>query len=35
MAGLKNEPSPDEIAKIFIDNEMRIVGPPLKIEQAG
>jgi quercetin dioxygenase-like cupin family protein len=32
MAGLKNEPTSDEIAKIFIENEMRIVGPPLKIE---
>jgi quercetin dioxygenase-like cupin family protein len=32
MASLKNEPAPDEIAKIFIDNEMRIVGPPLDIE---
>jgi quercetin dioxygenase-like cupin family protein len=31
MANLKNEPSTEEIAKIFIDNEMRVVGPPLKI----
>jgi quercetin dioxygenase-like cupin family protein len=32
MAGLKTEPSAEEIAKIFIENEMRVVGPPLKIE---
>jgi quercetin dioxygenase-like cupin family protein len=32
MAGLKNEPTSDEIAKIFMENEMRVVGPPLKIE---
>ena len=32
MAGLKNEPTPDEIAKIFLENEMRVVGPSLKIE---
>lgn len=32
MAGLKNEPTSEEIAKIFIENEMQVVGPPLKIE---
>jgi quercetin dioxygenase-like cupin family protein len=32
MAGLKTEPSSEEIAKIFIENEMMVVGPPLKIE---
>jgi quercetin dioxygenase-like cupin family protein len=32
MAGLKTDPSSEEIAKIFIENEMRVVGPPLKIE---
>jgi quercetin dioxygenase-like cupin family protein len=32
MAGLKNEPASEEIAKIFIENEMQVVGPPLKIE---
>jgi quercetin dioxygenase-like cupin family protein len=32
MAGLKNEPTSEEIAKIFTENEMQIVGPPLKIE---
>jgi quercetin dioxygenase-like cupin family protein len=31
MAGLKDEPSAEQIAQIFIDNEMKIVGPPLKI----
>jgi quercetin dioxygenase-like cupin family protein len=31
MAGLKDEPSDEEIAKIFAENEMQIVGPPLKI----
>jgi len=31
MAGLKTEPSSEEIAKIFIENEMQVVGPPLKI----
>jgi len=31
MAALKDEPTADEIAKIFADNEMQIVGPPLKI----
>lgn len=31
MAGLKNEPTSEEIAKIFAENEMQIVGPPLKI----
>jgi quercetin dioxygenase-like cupin family protein len=32
MAALKNEPTSEEIAKIFTDNEMQVVGPPLKIE---
>jgi quercetin dioxygenase-like cupin family protein len=31
MAGLKDEPTPEAIAKIFSDNDMKIVGPPLKI----
>jgi quercetin dioxygenase-like cupin family protein len=31
MAGLKEEPTPEQIAKIFVDNEMQVVGPPLKI----
>ena len=32
MAGLKNEPTAEENSKIFTENEMQIVGPPLKIE---
>ncbi len=31
MAALDHEPTAVEIAKIFADNEMQIVGPPLKI----
>jgi quercetin dioxygenase-like cupin family protein len=31
MAALKNEPTIEEIAKIFAENEMQVVGPPLKI----
>lgn len=32
MAGLKHEPSQQEIKKIFSDNDMQVVGPPLKID---
>ena len=32
MAALKSQPGAKEIAKIFSDNEMEIVGPPLNIE---
>ncbi len=32
MAALDHEPAKEEMAKIFADNEMQIVGPPLKIE---
>lgn len=32
MSGLDHEPIPKEIDHIFLDNEMRVVGPPLKIE---
>jgi quercetin dioxygenase-like cupin family protein len=32
MSSLKTEPSSEEIAKIFIENDMQVVGPPLKIE---
>jgi quercetin dioxygenase-like cupin family protein len=32
MAALDHQPSQQEIARIFSDNEMQIVGPPLKIE---
>jgi len=31
MAGLKDEPLAEEIARIFAENEMQVVGPPLKI----
>ncbi len=32
MAALDHEPSQQEIAKIFADNDMQVVGPPLKID---
>lgn len=32
MSGLDHEPSPKEVAQIFADNEMQVVGPPLKLE---
>ncbi len=32
VAALDHEPTKEEMAKIFEDNEMSIVGPPLKIE---
>lgn len=32
MAALNHEPSQQEIANIFIENEMQVVGPPLKID---
>lgn len=32
MAALDHEPSPQEITKIFSDNDMQVVGPPLKID---
>ena len=31
MAGLSKEPTAEEISKIFAENDMKIVGPPLKI----
>lgn len=31
MADLKDEPTAEEIAKVFADNGMQIVGPPLKV----
>jgi len=31
MATLDHEPTNEEMAKLFIDNEMKLVGPPLKI----
>lgn len=32
MAALDHEPTPEEIAKVFAENDMQVVGPPLKIE---
>lgn len=32
IAALDHEPSPQEIAKIFSDNDMQVLGPPLKID---
>jgi quercetin dioxygenase-like cupin family protein len=32
MAALNHEPNQQEIAKIFADNDMQVVGPPLKID---
>jgi quercetin dioxygenase-like cupin family protein len=32
VAALEKEPTPKEMAQIFADNEMEVVGPPLKIE---
>lgn len=31
VSKLNHEPSPAEMAKIFEDNDMKVVGPPLKI----
>lgn len=32
MAALDHQPSQQEIAKIFADNDMQVVGPPLKVD---
>ena len=32
MAAFKTEPTPQEVAQIFAAHEMKIVGPPLKVE---
>ncbi len=32
MAALKKEPTKDQIAKIFADNDMEVVGPPLVVD---
>jgi quercetin dioxygenase-like cupin family protein len=32
VAALKHEPTAEEMKQIFADNEMQVVGPPLKIE---
>ena len=33
MAALDHEPTKNELEKIFADNDMQVVGPPLKIEK--
>ena len=32
IAALDHEPSQEELARIFFDNDMKIVGPPLPLE---
>lgn len=32
MAALDHEPTPAEVAQLFLDNDMQVVGPPLKVE---
>lgn len=32
VAGLKHEPTPQEMKQLFADNEMQVLGPPLKTE---
>ncbi|WP_295122476.1 cupin domain-containing protein [uncultured Chitinophaga sp.] len=32
MAGMDHEPSREEVARAFADNEMQVVGPPLTLE---
>jgi hypothetical protein len=32
MESMEKEPTAEEIAKVFEDNDMKIVGPPLKLE---
>ncbi len=32
MAALEKEPTKEEIAKIFADHDMQVVGPPLKVD---
>ncbi|HEX9958764.1 MAG TPA: cupin domain-containing protein [Fibrella sp.] len=32
MAGLTKVPSPEEMARIFADHDMQVVGPPLKVD---
>ena len=32
MSGLKKPPTPEELAQHFADNEMRVVGPPMKLD---
>jgi quercetin dioxygenase-like cupin family protein len=33
ISALTHEPTKEEMAKLFVDNEMKIVGPPLKIDK--
>lgn len=32
LAGMDHDPSAEEIARLFKDNQMQIVGPPLKVD---
>lgn len=32
VAGLDHEPTPEEMKAIFADNDMQVIGPPLKID---
>ncbi|GAB3166081.1 cupin domain-containing protein [Telluribacter humicola] len=32
MASLDQEPTPQQVAKLFLDHQMQVVGPPLKVE---
>jgi mannose-6-phosphate isomerase-like protein (cupin superfamily) len=32
MAAFKGEPTKEQVARVFADNEMQIVGPPLNID---
>lgn len=32
VSGLDHEPTPKEIERIFAENDMRVIGPPLKLE---
>lgn len=32
MSNMDHEPTPEEVAKIFAENDMQVVGPPLKLE---
>jgi quercetin dioxygenase-like cupin family protein len=32
MAGMDHQPTPAEVAKVFTDNDMQVVGPPLKLD---
>ncbi|MEJ7646460.1 MAG: cupin domain-containing protein [Chryseolinea sp.] len=32
MAAMDHQPKPEEVAKVFADNEMKVVGPPLTLK---